>query len=99
MVFPEKFRFVSITGLPLESGSEIRFRFSRRLVLPPVLPPDLITVNRVPAVNMWPTAASPFDITGRQLEYPVRADALRYRTVECHSVESVEIYGRTAERR
>ena len=93
MVFPEKFRFVSITGLPLESGSEIRFWFSRRLALPPVLPPDLITVNRVPAVNMWPTAASPFDITGRQLEYPIRADALRYRTVECHSVESVDIYG------
>ena len=93
MVFPEKFRFVSITGLPLESGSEIRFRFSRRLLLPHVLPPDLITVNRIPAVNIWPTAATPFDITGRQMEYPVRADALRYRTVECHSVEGVEIYG------
>lgn len=93
MAFPEKFAFISLDGLPLESGTEIVFRFSRPLQLPPALPPDLITVNRVPAVNLWRTAATPFDLHGRQLEYPVRVDALRYRTVECHSVEDVHLHG------
>ena len=100
MVFPEKFRFISLTGLPLVSGSEIRLRFSRPLRLPSPLPPDLITVNRVPGVNLWRSAATPFDIDGYRLEYPVRVDSPRYRTdsprrrtVECHSVESVDLYG------
>ena len=93
MVFPEKFRFVSLSGLPLVSGSRLYFRFSKRLRLPTPLPDDLISVNRVPAVNLWQSVATPFEITGRQLEYPVRADALRYRTVECHSVEDVYLYG------
>lgn len=92
MVFPEKFRFISLTGLPLQPGSEIVFRFNRRLPLPPRLPPGLITTNKVPAVNLWQSPATPFDIDGRQLEFPVRVDALRYRTVECHSVEGVSLY-------
>ena len=92
MTFPQKFRFVSLSGLRLRSGSQIRFRFSRRLSLPPRLPQDLISSNRVPAVNLWNATASPFDLTGRALEYPVRVDTLRYRTVECHSVESVGLY-------
>ena len=93
MAFPEKFAFVSLHGLPLEPGSEIVLRFGRQLSLPPALPPDLISTNRVPVVNLWQAAATPFDINGRQLEYPVRVDALRYRTVECHSVENVDIHG------
>ena len=93
IAFPAKFRFVSLEGHPLESDSEIRLRFSRRLQLPPQLAPDLITVNRVPAINLWRAAATPFDVDGRRLEYPVRADALRYRTVECHSVEDVDLHG------
>ena len=93
MVCPEKFRFLSFAGLPLRSGWEMQFRFSRRLALPQMLPRDLFTVNRVPVVNLWQVAATPFDVTGRQLEYPVRVDALRYRTVECHSVEHVNFHG------
>ena len=93
MVFPEKFRFVSLDGLPLIDGTEVRFWFSRPLALAPTLPPGLITTNRVPVVNLWPSAATPFDVAGNQLEYPVRVDAQRYRTVECHSVENVDLYG------
>ena len=93
MVFPEKFRFVSLPRLPLASGARLYFRFSRRVRLPTPLPNDLISVNRVPAVNLWQAPATPFEITGRQLEYPARANALRYRTVECHSVEEVHLYG------
>lgn len=92
LVFPEKFRFVSLSGVPLQSGSEILLRFRQPLALPPRLPPDLISVNKVPAVNLWSAAATPFDVDGRQLEFPVRVDALRYRTVECHSVESIDLY-------
>ena len=93
IAFPEKFRFVSLTGAPFENGTEIRFLFSRPLPLDRGLPRDLITVNRVPVVNLWPTAGTPFDIHGKQLEYPVRVDAQRYRIVECHSVEEVQLYG------
>ena len=93
MAFPEKFRFVSLSGLPFANGTEVRFLFSRPLALAPALPRDLITVNRVPVVNLWPTAATPFDIVGNQLEYTVRVDAQRYRILECHSVEDVDMYG------
>ena len=93
IVFPEKFRFVSLSGVPLANGTEIRFLFSRPLALPPAPPDDLITVNRVPVVNLWPTAATPFDVSGKQIEYPVRVDTLRYRLVECHAVEHVDMYG------
>ena len=100
MVFPEKFRFISLTGLPLVSGSEIRLRFSRPLRLPSPLAPDLVTVNRVPGVNLWRSAATPFDVDGSRIEYPVRVDSPRYRTdsprrraVECHSIESVDLHG------
>ncbi|MCY3811476.1 MAG: type VI secretion system baseplate subunit TssF [Gammaproteobacteria bacterium] len=93
IAFPEKFRFVSLTGAPFENGTEIRFLFARPLAFDRGLPHDLFSVNRVPVVNLWPTAATPFDINGRQLEYPVRVDAQRYRIVECHSVEQMHLYG------
>ena len=92
MVFPEKFRFISLTGLPLRPKSEIRFRFSRPLQLPPMLPPDVITVNRIPSVNLWQAVATPIDVNGHKIEYPVRVDSLRYRTTECHIVEKCDMY-------
>lgn len=92
LAFPDKFRFVSINGARIRSGDEIRVRFSRPMALPAQLDRDIVDVNRVPVVNLWPTVSSPIDVDGRRLEYPVRVDALRYRTVECHSVESLDIY-------
>ncbi len=96
--FPEKFRFVSLPGDALAPGAEIRFRFNRPIALPESLPADLITVNRVPVINLWRSGATPIDVEGRRLEYPVRVDALRYRTVECHSVEAVDLYSSGAAR-
>ena len=93
IAFPEKFNFVSLTGAPFEHGTEIRFLFSKPLALDGDLPGDLITVNRVPLVNLWASAGTPFNITGKQLEYPIRVDAQRYRIVECHSVEEVQLWG------
>ena len=93
IAFPEKFRFVSLTGAQFRNGTEIRLFFSQPMTFARELPQDLISVNHVPAVNLWPTSATPFDITGRQLDYPVRVDAQRYRIVECHSVEEVQMYG------
>ena len=93
MVFPGKFRFLSLTDIPIAPGSEIHFRFNAPLALPTATPAEgLITANRVPTINLWQSAGSPIDVNGRQLEYPVKVDALRYRTVECHSVESVDLY-------
>ena len=91
--FPEKFRFASIADCPLKHGTEIRFWFTKPLKIGAVDYRTLVTANRVPVVNLWPASATPFDVTGRQLEYPVRVDALRYRVLECHSVESVQMYG------
>lgn len=93
MCFPEKFRFASITDCPLKHGTEIRFWFAKPLKIGSVDYHTLVSANRVPVVNLWPASATPFEVTGRQLEYPVRVDALRYRVLECHSVESVEMYG------
>ncbi len=92
MVFPEKFRFVSLPGIPLLSGSQIRFFFSAALPLQPGTERSLLQINRVPVVNLWRGAGTPFEVTGRIFEHPVRVDALRYRTVECHSVLEVGVY-------
>ena len=101
LVFPDKFRFVSLRVGGLRSGDELRFRFARPIALPGQLEPDVIGVNQVPVVNLWPTVSAPIDVDGRRLEYPVSVDALRYRTVECHSVQSVSVYqgGRTEAQR
>ena len=90
--FEEKFRFVSIKLPEAPSGSELVFRFERRLTLRDDELDETFSVNRVPVVNLWPATGTPFDLTGRSLEYPVRVDARRYRVVETHSVERVDLF-------
>ena len=90
--FEEKFRFISI-GLPeAPSGSALVFHFDRRLSLRDDELDGTFSVNCVPVVNLWPATGTPFDLTGRSLEYPVRVDARRYRIVETHSVERVDLF-------
>ena len=93
IAFPEKFNFISLKGAAFEHGTEIRFRFTKPMALDGELPRDLITANRVPLVNLWASPGTPFNISGKQLEHPVRVDAQRYRIVECHSVEEMQLYG------
>ena len=92
MVFPDKFRFVSLPGIPILPGTELRFLFSTPLAIEPGTEHRLLHINCVPAVNLWQAAGTPFAITGKRLEHPIRVDALRYRTVECHSVLNVGVY-------
>ena len=97
--FEEKFRFISIDLPEAASGSTLVFHFSRRLPLRDDELDGTFSVNRVPAVNLWPATGTPFELTGRSLEYPVRVDAKRHRSVETHSVERVELFeasGRSA---
>ena len=98
IAFPDKFGFFSLEGLGLRPGDEVLLRFGRRLRLPSPLPPDLVALNAVPAVNLRSGPATPFEVNARELEYPVRPDALRYRSVECHCVEGVRLYGGDAKR-
>ena len=92
--FSDKFRFISLTVPGLVGGSQIRLWFTRPLGLaePDIHLDNLFSLNRVPLVNLWPSVATPFEMTGRALEYPVRVDAQRYRQVECHSVEAVDVF-------
>ena len=90
--FHEKFRFVSVDLPEAPSGSTLCFHFNRRLSLRDDELDGTFSVNRVPVVNLWPATGTPFDLTGRSLEYPVRVDARRYRIVETHSVERVELF-------
>jgi len=92
LVFPEKFRFLKLTGVEIPPESVLEFRFGIPLALYPPVPRDLIGVNRVPAINLWSAGGAPIEVDGRRLEYPVTVDTVRYRTVECHSVESVELF-------
>ena len=92
LVLPEKFRFISLGGVTIERGSELRFLFNRPVALPTPLPEGLVNVNCVPVVNLWEAPGVPIEVSGRRLEYPVKVDALRYRTMECHSVQSVDLY-------
>ena len=92
--FSEKFRFIEL-ALPVRipSGTVMHFVFSRDLALDAGSLDALLSANCVPVVNLWPAAATPFDLSGRSLEYPVRVDTVRSRIVECHSVESVTLFG------
>ena len=90
--FEEKFRFISINLPEAPSGSTLLFHFDRRLSLRDDELDGTFSVNRVPVVNLWPATGTPFDLTGRTLEYPVRVDARRYRIVETHSVERVDLF-------
>lgn len=92
LTFQERFRFISINGAVLTTGAELRLLFRTPVPLPFPLPPGLVNVNCVPAVNLWKAAGTPLEVSGRELEYRVKVDALRYRTVECHSVEAVDLY-------
>ncbi len=92
MAFPNKFRFISISEPALANGGDLLFRFRRPLAIDTPLPSDLFSVNRIPVANLWRSPAAPIEVTGRRLEYPVRADTLRYRTIECHSVEAVKMF-------
>ena len=98
VAFPEKFSFFSLEGLGLRSGDQVRLRFTSRIDLPSPIPPDLIGMNAVAAVNLWSGPGAPFELDRRELEYLVRPDALRYRSVECHSVEGIRLYGGEAKR-
>ncbi|MCY4453047.1 MAG: type VI secretion system baseplate subunit TssF [Immundisolibacterales bacterium] len=98
IAFPEKFRFFALEGLAIRSGDEVRLRFARRTDLATPIPPGLFGLNFVPVVNLWGGPATPFEVSDRDVEYPIRPDALRYRSVECHSVESVRLYGGEAKR-
>lgn len=97
LVFPAKFRFVSISSAPTPPGTEIRLLFSAPLPFRSANVRNLISTNCVPAVNLWQSTGTPFEISGRELEHAVRVDALRYRTVECHSVQSVAMYDGSGE--
>ena len=90
--FEEKFRFISLDLPEAPSGSTLLFHFNRRLSLHDDELGGTFSVNRVPVVNLWPATGTPFDLTGRSLEYPVRVDARRYRIVETHSVERVDLF-------
>ena len=96
LVFPDKFRFITLRGVDLPPDSILEFRFRIPLDLSPPIPRDLITVNRVPMINLWSSAGAPINVDGRRLEYPVTVDTVRYRTVNCHSVESIELVSSSA---
>ena len=93
VAFPEKFSFFALQGLGLSPGDEVRLRFARRLDLGSPIPAGILALNAVPVVNLWNGPGTPFEVDGPDIEYPVRPDALRYRGVECHSVEAVRLYG------
>ena len=96
LVFPDKFRFITLKGVELPPDSILEFRFRIPLALSPPVPRDLIWANRVPAINLWNASGAPIEVDGRRLEYPVTVDTVRYRTVNCHSVEGVELVSSSA---
>ena len=90
--FPEKFRFVTLELPALASGSEVVLQMAHRVAIEDDDLGDAFNANRVPVINLWEASGTPFDLNGRMLEYPARVDARRHAAVECHSVESVELF-------
>lgn len=90
--FPEKFRFITVTLPGACSSAELRVHFRAPLALEEAELDGAFTANRVPVVNHWRTTGTPFYLTGRSLEYPVRVDAPGCESARCHSVEHVEVF-------
>ncbi|MBI3609838.1 MAG: type VI secretion system baseplate subunit TssF [Nitrospirae bacterium] len=91
--FPEKFLFVSLTGLAPVARSakgedfEIDFVFSRPPAASLRVSREHIRLYCTPAVNLFPMESDPIRVTHERVEYPIRPSGSNSVCYEVYSVE------------
>lgn len=92
-VFPEKFLFVDVNGLPslAAAGREVDLLFllARRPPAGTVLGPDSLQLGCTPMVNLFPKTSEPIRLDHTQVEYRLNPDVRWERSTEIHSVLKV----------
>lgn len=91
-VFPEKYLFVDVVGLPqLGAGREIDLLFllSRRPPAGLVLDADTLQLGCAPMVNLFPKTSEPIRLDHTQVEYRLNPDIRWERSTEIHTVLKV----------
>lgn len=91
--FPEKFLFFEVEGLDFTGvGGECQLLFlldappGRALAHAADLVPELIRLNCVPLINLYPTRLEPVRLDHRRHEYRLSADSRLHDQVEVHGV-------------
>ncbi len=94
--FPEKFRFIDLTGLTPErlarmgNRLEVYVYFNRSSrELERAVSKDNFRLGCAPIVNLFPQRADPFLLTQRQVDYRVIPDARRVSALEIYSIDRV----------
>ncbi len=94
--FPEKFRFLDITGLDaktlLASGNRMEIFVYLNRALPElerVVDGEALALGCVPAINLFSQRCEPVALSHRETEYRVVPDARRPRAMEVWGIERV----------
>lgn len=97
---PRKFMFVDLAGLTPQVLANIGPRLTLSFLLSGtdrdlerVVDSGAIRVGCTPIVNLFDLRLDPVRISGTRTEYPVVPDARRPRSIEIHSIQSVEASG------
>ncbi|MCR6632320.1 MAG: type VI secretion system baseplate subunit TssF [Magnetospirillum sp.] len=91
-VFPEKFLFLDVAGLPpLGTGRQVDLLFllARRPPAGLVLDHDSLQLGCTPMVNLFPKTSEPIRLDHTQVEYRLNPDTRWERSTEIHSVLKV----------
>lgn len=104
-VFPEKFHFVDLVGLPaldpahFKDGVEIYVYTRRSRDLAQVVGPDSFALGCTPVVNLYKRRADPIELRGTRSEYHLVPDARSPASHEIHSIDAVAALSRDGARR
>ncbi|MFM0016295.1 type VI secretion system baseplate subunit TssF [Paraburkholderia sediminicola] len=91
--FPEKFLFFDVEGLAFASGAiafDLMFIGTQTLDVVATLPPDLLRLNCVPLINLYPQRLEPIALDHTRYEYRLQGNAGDHRYCEVYSL--TELY-------
>jgi type VI secretion system protein ImpG len=87
--FPEKFLFFDVDGLSFDTGAssfELMFIGTQPLDVVAKLPNDLLRLNCVPLINLYPQRLEPVALDQTRVEYRLQGDAANHRYCEVYAL-------------
>lgn len=99
-VFPEKFHFVDLEGIPgadperFKDALEIYVYTRRRATLEQAVDAETFALGCTPVVNLYPRRADPIELVATKAEYQIVPDARAPDVHEVYAVQSVTALSR-----
>lgn len=90
--FPEKFLFFDIEGLALDTGAsafDLMFVGSQPLDMMTRLPSNLLRLNCVPLINLYPQRLEPIALDHTRYEYRLQGDAAQHAYCEVYAISEL----------